>query len=205
MHRRMERAQAPDHEATPAAPPTTTHRERRPRRGEDFGAPRSRRRHAEGGDAPRSSDAGGGAREGGGPRLSDRALFEQLQQGGGTGDFATPVASDAPASAAGPDSGAPPRREARPRRPRRGEREVEPPAAGSTRLWVNLGTEDRLESSSLASALEGLGAPAGKVSRVSMMRSFTYVDVSDDAVAAFQELAGKRHQEKVVKIEVARR
>ncbi len=110
---------------------------------------------------------------------------------------------------AGPRSGrasSPPTEEPRRgRRPKRSGEGGEPPAVGTTRLWLNLGASDSIEASTLSAILEGLGAPRGHIARVDVKPTFAYVDVPDADVGEFQRIAGKRHEQKVIKVEVARR
>jgi ATP-dependent RNA helicase DeaD len=72
-------------------------------------------------------------------------------------------------------------------------------------MWVNLGKADNLDESGVASALESLGAPAGKVAKTELRGTFAYVHVAEADASAFEAVAGKQHGEKVVKIERARR
>ncbi len=100
-----------------------------------------------------------------------------------------------------------PPREDRERRPRRekSKSEVAPPAPGQVRLWLNLGTLDNLDSGSLTQAMEAAGAPAGKLQRVDVLRSFSYLFVAEEDVAGFEGTAGKKQGEKAIKIERAKK
>ncbi|QRN99477.1 DEAD/DEAH box helicase [Archangium violaceum] len=94
----------------------------------------------------------------------------------------------------------------RPPRPERPERqESTPEVPGQARLWVGLGRSDGLDEAALTSALEGLGAPAGKVQRVELKPTYAYVFIADEDVPAFEALNGKQHGEKTLKLERARR
>jgi len=104
-------------------------------------------------------------------------------------------------------------------RPRRGageggerrerERERERPQAqeapGQVRIWVNLGKSDGLDEAGLGAALEGAGAPAGKIARTELRGTYSYVFVADEDAAAFERLDGQKHGDKALKVERARR
>ena len=91
------------------------------------------------------------------------------------------------------------------REPRRERREETPEVAGQTRMWVGLGRQEGLDEAGVTSALESLGAPAGKVARVELRTTYAYVFVADEDAAAFEALHGKQHGEKTLKIERAKR
>ncbi len=99
------------------------------------------------------------------------------------------------------------------RRPDRGERgakparEGEPATApeGQVRLWVNLGKVDGLDDASFARALEDAGAPSGKIIRSELRGSYSYVFVAEADGAAFEAANGKKHGEKAIKLERARK
>jgi ATP-dependent RNA helicase DeaD len=76
---------------------------------------------------------------------------------------------------------------------------------GQVRLWLNLGSAENLEEGSLRSALEALGAPAGKVARIELRPTYSYVFVAEADAAAFERLDGQTHAGKALKIERARR
>jgi ATP-dependent RNA helicase DeaD len=105
------------------------------------------------------------------------------------------------------------RRERPPRRQRAGGEAAEAPRAapaelpaGQARLWVNLGRSDKLDSdAAVSAALEGAGAPLGKVVRVELRPTFSYVIVAEGDVAAFEAVSGKTHEAKSLKVERARR
>jgi ATP-dependent RNA helicase DeaD len=88
---------------------------------------------------------------------------------------------------------------------RRERREETPEVPGQTRLWVGLGKQEGLDEAGVTAALEGLGAPAGKVARVELRPTYAYVFVAEEDVAAFEALNGKQHGEKTLKIERAKR
>jgi ATP-dependent RNA helicase DeaD len=93
----------------------------------------------------------------------------------------------------------------RPPRPERSERTETPEVPGQARLWVGLGRSDVADEAALTSALESLGAPAGKVQRVELKPSYSYVFIAEEDVAAFEALQGKSHNDKPLKLERARR
>jgi ATP-dependent RNA helicase DeaD len=93
----------------------------------------------------------------------------------------------------------------RERPPRLERQESTPEVPGQARLWVGLGRSDGLDEATLTSALEGLGAPAGKVQRVELKPTYAYVFIADEDVPAFEALNGKQHGEKTLKLERARR
>ncbi|WNG44706.1 DEAD/DEAH box helicase [Archangium minus] len=93
----------------------------------------------------------------------------------------------------------------RPPRPPRPERTETPEVPGQARLWVGLGRSDVADEAALTTALETLGAPAGKVQRIELKPTYAYVFVADEDVAAFEALNGKQHGEKALKLERARR
>ena len=92
-------------------------------------------------------------------------------------------------------------------RPSRAERRPAGAAElpGLARLWLNLGRSDGLDEATVTSALEGAGAPSGKVSRVELRQTYAYVFVADEDVAAFEALNDKLHGEKALKLERAKR
>jgi ATP-dependent RNA helicase DeaD len=96
-------------------------------------------------------------------------------------------------------------RERPPRRERSERPESTPEVPGQARLWVGLSRSEVQDEAAVTSALESLGAPAGKVQRVELKPTYAYVFVADEDVPAFEALNGKQHGEKTLKIERARR
>jgi ATP-dependent RNA helicase DeaD len=96
----------------------------------------------------------------------------------------------------------------KPQRERHEAREPRPPEPaeepGQARLWVGLGKSEGLDEAGVQRALEEAGAPAGKVIRVLLRPTFSYVVVADEDVAAFEAISGKAHGEKTLKVERAR-
>ncbi|HYI02676.1 DbpA RNA binding domain-containing protein, partial [Hyalangium sp.] len=88
---------------------------------------------------------------------------------------------------------------------RRERREETPEVPGQVRMWVGLGKQDGLDDAGLTAALEGLGAPAGKVARLELRPTYAYIFVAEEDAAAFEALNGKQHGEKTFKIERAKR
>jgi ATP-dependent RNA helicase DeaD len=96
-------------------------------------------------------------------------------------------------------------RERPPRRERSERPESTPEVPGQARLWVGLGRDTAQDEAAVTSTLESLGAPAGKVQRVELKPTYSYVFVADEDVPAFEALNGKQHGEKTLKLERARR
>jgi len=91
-------------------------------------------------------------------------------------------------------------------RPPRPERTETPEVPGQARLWVGIGRSDAADEAAVTSTLESLGAPAGKVQRVELKPTYSYVFIAEEDVAAFEALHGKTHGEnKTLKLERARR
>ncbi|ATB28086.1 DEAD/DEAH box helicase [Melittangium boletus] len=91
-------------------------------------------------------------------------------------------------------------------RPPRPERTETPEVPGQARLWVGLGRADAADEAAVTSTLESLGAPAGKVLRVELKPTYSYVFIAEEDVPAFEALHGKPHGEnKTLKLERARR
>ena len=78
-------------------------------------------------------------------------------------------------------------------------------APGNVRIWVNLGKADNIDEAGLGSALSALGAPSDKVAKLELRGTYSYVHVPEGDAPAFESLAGKKHAEKELKIERARR
>jgi ATP-dependent RNA helicase DeaD len=91
------------------------------------------------------------------------------------------------------------------REERRPRAEAMPDVPGQARLWVGLGKSDNLDEAGVTAALEAAGAPAGKVVRMELRPTYSYVFVAEEDVAAFEALSGKQHGEKTLKLERARR
>ena len=78
-------------------------------------------------------------------------------------------------------------------------------ADGQVRMWLNLGKADAVAEDSLGALLESLGAPAGKLLRLEVRGNYSYLDVGDADATAFEQLGGKQHAGKALKIERARK
>ena len=108
-------------------------------------------------------------------------------------------------------SGGRERRERRERPPRRDRPEETAPAAaeasspGQVRLWMNLGSSEGLDAAGITAALEGLGAPAGKLIRLDVRPTYSYGFVAEEDAAAFEKLNGQQRGEKTLRLERARR
>jgi ATP-dependent RNA helicase DeaD len=108
-------------------------------------------------------------------------------------------------------SGGRERRERRERAPRRDRPEEGAPAAaeasapGQVRLWMNLGSSEGLDAAGITAALEGLGAPAGKLIRLDVRPTYSYGFVAEEDAAAFEKLNGQQRGEKQLRLERARR
>ena len=154
-------------------------------------------------------------------RLTDREMFELMQSGQPLPPIDDPT-TESPAETSSSDR--PPRRERSDRgeRPGRGERSDRPGrgeargprepreeraevAPGNVRIWVNLGKADNIDEAGLGTALSALGAPSDKVAKLELRSTYSYVHVPEGDAPAFESLAGKKHAEKELKIERARR
>jgi ATP-dependent RNA helicase DeaD len=147
-------------------------------------------------------------------RLTDREMFELMQSGQPLPPIDDPT-TDGGSSESTSDR--PPRRERgerseRGERPGRGERRERAPreervevAPGNVRIWVNLGKADGVDEAGLGTALSALGAPSDKVAKLELRGTYSYVHVPEAEAPAFESLAGKKHAEKELKIERARR
>jgi len=193
-HQRMEKAQASGevrHEVV---------HESRPREGGRDG----RRERPERGERPRRDRAerpDRGERTEHAPRRSGPSDAELFKQTGGAAAPATPVSAER-AERPPRERRERPERDRGERRPRRAAPE---PAEGQARLWVGIGKDVTGDESGLKAALEGVGAPSGKVLVVDLRPTFAYAIVAEEDVAAFEALNGKLHGEKPLKIERARR
>ena len=159
------------------------------------------------------------ARPAGKKRLTDREMFELMQSGQPLPPIDDPTTESSSSEVA---SERPPRRERSDRggersgrgergeRPGRGERrepreERAEVAPGNVRIWVNLGKADGVDEAGLGTALSALGAPAGKMAKLELRSTYSYLHVPEGDAPAFESLAGKKHAEKELKIERARR
>jgi ATP-dependent RNA helicase DeaD len=105
------------------------------------------------------------------------------------------------------------RKERRERPPRRDRPEestaaapaAEPSAPGQVRLWMNLGSSEGLDAAGITAALEGLGAPAGKLLRLDVRPTYSYGFVAEEDAASFEKLNGQQRGEKTLRLERARR
>jgi ATP-dependent RNA helicase DeaD len=77
--------------------------------------------------------------------------------------------------------------------------------SGQARVWINVGKMDGASAEALRAGLEEQGAPAGKLVRVELRGTYSYLVVADPDVAAFEALNGKALQGKSLKIERAKR
>jgi ATP-dependent RNA helicase DeaD len=129
-------------------------------------------------------------------RLSDRELFERMQRG----EPLPPIEDPTTDSTGGGDE---PRRERRERKPRepKASAQVE---AGQVRLWLNLGKADGVDEAGVVAALEGIGAPSGRVAKTELRGTYSYVHVAEADASGFVALAGRSHGEKSVKVERAK-
>ncbi|MBL8957482.1 MAG: DEAD/DEAH box helicase [Myxococcaceae bacterium] len=181
-------------------------RERGPRRERDRDRDRDRgpRYEKRTDDATAIIAAPAGLQDRPAPRsgASDREMFEAMQAGRPIPLTVEATSSDAPTDPAGSAAV-----EKRARRPRRAEgagavRAAEP---GQVRLWVNLGKASGLDAAGVTSALEAAGAPAGKVQHVELLGAFSYVFVPEGDAAGFEGATGKKHGERSIKIERAKK
>ena len=82
---------------------------------------------------------------------------------------------------------------------------AEPSAPGQVRLWMNLGSSEGLDAAGITAALEGLGAPAGKLLRLDVRPTYSYGFVAEEDAPAFEKLNGQQRGEKTLRLERARR
>ncbi|MBX7115424.1 MAG: DEAD/DEAH box helicase [Myxococcaceae bacterium] len=191
-HRRMEKAQGA-HEGKPERVSSAKSSSfegggRRDRKSEGRGRDREERPRG-----PRGLSNAASAERKSGP--SDRDIFEGKAPAPPTAAAtpSTPSADTAPGSS---------RRPARERKPA-----PQPRAApeGQVRMWLNLGRQQGLDAAAITAALEGAGAPAGKVAHVEVLGPFSYVFVAEADVPDFEAVTGKPLGERSIKIERARR
>ena len=95
--------------------------------------------------------------------------------------------------------------ERRNRRERGPRSEPKPIPEGSARLWVGVGRAEKLTAEGMAGALEALGAPTGRVTQVEVRGNYSYVDVVEAEVPAFEALRGKELGGRPLKIERAKK
>ncbi len=178
----------------------------------------TREREREGGrsrEGRRDRERGGERGERGRDRERDRERERRPRRAEGAApNGERPAATDAPPVAEGqapvavaedaPAGETSEGREKRRRERRRGG-PGEPPPEGQARLWLNVGKAEKLDAPALQQALEALGAPTGKVAKADVRQTYSYVDVAEEDVAAFETLSGKAHGEKALKIERARK
>ena len=86
--------------------------------------------------------------------------------------------------------------------PRRNEGASEP---SEPLLWINLGKSDGLDAAGLTAAVESAGAPLGKVRRVSLRATYSYLAVPEEDAAGFEALTGRMHGEKALRVERAKK
>ncbi len=81
-----------------------------------------------------------------------------------------------------------------------------PPAAGRTRIWVNLGREDRVNEDELTGLLADLaGLEPSDFDSIDLRARHSYVDVATEfAQDVVQAVAGEKRGTKVIRLEVAR-
>ena len=78
-------------------------------------------------------------------------------------------------------------------------------APGQVRLWINIGSAEGLDAAGITAALEGLGAPAGKLLRLDVRPTYSYGFVAEEDAAGFEKLNGQMRGEKALRLERARR
>jgi len=186
-HHRMEKARAAGQPEAPHTPYPEEPAER-PRRERSRGGEGDRRRGREG-------------REGGreGRERRPRVERERAPAAAAETPAAQPAAEGA-AAAPAEDSG-----ERRPRRERSPRSEPKPVPEGSARLWVGVGRAEKMTAEGMGAALEALGAPAGRVTQVEVRGNYSYVDVVEADVPAFEALKGKELGGRSLKIERAKK
>ena len=69
---------------------------------------------------------------------------------------------------------------------------------------MNLGKSDGVDAAGVVAALEGAGAPAGKVATTELRGTYAYVLVQDEDASAFEAVSGKLHGAKALRVERAR-
>ncbi|MHB8872082.1 MAG: DEAD/DEAH box helicase [Myxococcaceae bacterium] len=195
-HHRVEKATASGHEVyTP--PPKSSSPPRHAEEGRRGGRERDGRRERGGHGGEREREARP-PREARAPRAAVPQTVTATSEVAATVEGA---ANEVPAergASQSPSAGARPRRERRPV-------EVTPVPPGQARLWVNLGKMDGLDEAGFKAALDTAGAPTGKLVTVELRGSYSYAFVADGDVGEFEAASGKKHGEKSIKIERAKR
>jgi len=144
------------------------------------------------------------------PGRGEREGRERRPRGERTAALAAPAepsasAGQAPsegAASAAPAEGTGERRARRERAPRS---EPKPVPEGSARLWVGVGRAEKMTAEGIGPSLEALGAPAGRVTQVEIRGNYSYVDVVEADVPAFEALKGKELGGRSLKIERAKK
>jgi ATP-dependent RNA helicase DeaD len=184
-------------------PPRRGEKPERSSRGEDR-APRARREFGEESTGTSSSTAHT-QRVSPTKRLSDREMFALMQSGQPIPAQAAPIETDeAHAPKAGEVTAVATEEKKRPARRERKPAAPEDLPAGQVKLWLNLGKADGIDEASVATHLETLGAPGGKIEKSSVRGTFSYLYVSEAAAGSFEALNGKQMDDKSIKIERAR-
>ncbi|HME91206.1 MAG TPA: DEAD/DEAH box helicase, partial [Myxococcaceae bacterium] len=76
---------------------------------------------------------------------------------------------------------------------------------GEPLLWINLGKSDGLDAAGLTAAVESAGAPVGKVRRISLRATYSYLAVPEEDAAGFEALTGRMHGQKALRVERAKK
>lgn len=195
-HKRMEKAQGGGAELRREEP--REHRPREGREGREGGRRDRDRPRRERGDRPERSDRG--ERSDHAPRRSGLSDAELFRQSGGDAP-ATPVTAER-AERPARERRERPERDRGERRPRRSAPEAQ---EGQARLWIGLGKDVAGDEAGLKAALDGVGAPSGKILVADVRPTFSYAIVAEEDVSAFEAANGKLHGERPLKIERARR
>jgi ATP-dependent RNA helicase DeaD len=70
---------------------------------------------------------------------------------------------------------------------------------------VGVGRAEKMTAEGMGPALEALGAPAGRVTQVEVRGNYSYVDVVEADIPAFEALKGKELGGRALKIERAKK
>ena len=81
----------------------------------------------------------------------------------------------------------------------------EPTTPGQVRLWMNVGSSEGLDAAGITAALEGMGAPAGKLLRLDVRPTYSYGFVAEEDAGEFEKLNGQARGDKTLRLERARR